>query len=228
MLERTSTDLLCKYEQKDFKKFLSDSARFAMRFHMQALRLLHGDLKSISETDFFAEYVWVVMVSGFSPQVIYMYFPRIGKTLSGFNPYKVCRSAITRGTRYLNAPQKWSAIVDCARIIQRRGWKQFRIDYLQSVDTLKKLPRIGQASAEILASRISMDYSPGCHVDAVCSYFNVTRDDLFSSFHTLFGLNKAQSDYVLWCYLGHCGIVGECCRLEGKYGNKNTDKNTRS
>jgi hypothetical protein len=182
----------------------------------------HLPLLGYTPSRFLADYVWIVLSSGFSTQVVDKKFQEVGKILHGFDPPKINRSALTKGVAIINHAAKWEAIVQTAWLLKTKGWTLFRETYLASTDTMRKLPRIGQVTQYRLALCAGMDVVfPSEALDLIGKHFE-TRDPELLCRQVQVRTKEARSlylcqiEFALWCYLSHEGKLQPCCFPELK------------
>lgn len=213
----TAADFLRQYTRADIQRFVSDSVEFVLRYHRVHLGFVEvwekGPHRTLTPSEFYAEYVWVVMASGFNSSVVYTYFPRIARTLCSFNPYKIYANTLSRGMKYFRNRDKWLGVIECATMIRTMGWDRFSQKYLVSEETLKELPRLREKSALVLATRLRLPHT-GDAMRKLCDYFNVSPEAVQAHYEAL-SFSKTQADYIVWCYLGHCGTPADCCHTKG-------------
>lgn len=210
----TAADFLRQYAETDLQRFVADSVEFVLKYHRVHLGFVEaweeGPHRTLTPSEFYAEYVWVVMASGFSSPVVYTYFPRMAKTLCNFDPYKIYANTLSRGMKYFRNRNKWLGIIECATMIRTLGWDEFSRRYLVSDESLKKLPRIRGKSALALATRLRLPHT-GDAMRKLCDHFRVSPETVQAHYEAM-SFSQTQADYIVWCYLGHCGEAAECCR----------------
>ena len=214
----SSEKLLHQYSVNDLHGFFKDALAFTLEHHSQFVQTLSALSPGMHTSEaFLGEYTWVIFASGFNAGVVYKHFPAITKTLSGFKAEKIQRGVIKKGCRIINNPPKWTAIVDCARLITRLGWQGFQRTYLQSVDTMEKLPRIGPVTRYHLARNLGHDVvKPDLHLIRAAERFGGTPLSICQWVQVQYpDLRLGQIDFAIWCFLGHGGSRQDCCGTPG-------------
>jgi hypothetical protein len=202
----------------------SRAIAFAQMAHGDQMALIsaHLRLSEYTPSRFLADYAWIVLSSGFSAQVMGKKFQEVGKILRGFDPAKINRSVLEKGVGLINHRAKWDAILQTAWLLKSNGWDLFRETYLVSLETMRKLPRIGQVTQYRLAICLGMDMAtPSEALDLIGEHFEV-RDPQLLCRQVKIRVREArdlylcQIDFALWCYLSHSGKLQPCCFSAGE------------
>lgn len=173
----------------------------------------HGSYREMSLNEIFAEYVWVVMASGYKATIVMKYWKEFSRVLHDFDPIQVARLGWVELP--IRHQAKTRAILKTARWIYMMGRAKFEETYLSSIDKMTRLPFIGEITKFHLARNLGYPdvVKPDLHlvrlarhlkystpyemVVAFQEYVRTARKDYFYKISTL--------DFICWRYCADHG-----------------------
>lgn len=208
-----------QFPPTDLQGYVDKAIRFTRVYHEPYLCLIcaHLPVQQYTPSRFLADYTWIILCSGFDSRIIHSKFDSIGKLLCNFDTQKITRSAISKGAKILNHKAKWGAITQTAWLVKSRGWGAFKEEYLTSVDTMSKLPRIGEITKYRLGLCTGLDVvGPSEHMTLTGDHFSIQDPQLLCrniqvSIPSAQSLYLCQIEFCLQTFLSHQGKPQECC-----------------
>ena len=180
---------------------------FTLRTHESDLKRIdarNGLMESFD--DFFYEYVYVVMASGFRAKIAARLTPQL--VAAADDPQKL--RSLFHNERKIQSIEKIYA--------RRKEWKKLRAE-LTDVDSLTNLPYIGEITKYHLARNIGLlsCAKPDVHLCRWCEQITGKGSEedvirLVDSIAKRTGEKNGTVDFSLWVWLMHNrGEEGECC-----------------
>ena len=197
-------------KEKQFENALSDynlAYEFTMKTHgsdLNRIDSLNGLMTNFD--DFFYEFVYVVIASGFK-----------GRIAARLTPQLVdCKGNMEKMQKIFKNQQKLNAISKIWNM--RDQWDQLRSSF-RTVDDLVKLPYIGEITKYHLARNIGLTScaKPDLHLCRWCEKICGKSDEEAVSYVTKaigekVGRKQGSVDFALWVWLSHNkGEELECC-----------------
>jgi hypothetical protein len=182
------------------------ASEFALATHasdVTRIDSLNGLMESFD--DFFYEYVYVVIASGFRARVAARVTPRL----------VACEGNMEKMRKIFRNHRKLDAIAEVWS--QKDDWKQLK-ETLNSVEDLTKLPFIGQITKFHLARNIGLIScaKPDLHLCRWCEKVVGNGDEavvpaITQAIGDRVGRKQGTVDFMLWVWLSHQGVKQECC-----------------
>jgi len=196
-----SVDLLLVYYYKA-KQYVFEKGYFE-EVYFQEKRTL----ETISKSDFFREYAWVVLSSGMSERVVAKVFPKLTLVFNNWKNPAIIRKneklIFKRAIALFNNNGKINALLEMARYLVNKSMSVIiNLIQEQGVSFLVKFKFLGPATAFHLAKNLGVDIAkPDRHLIRISNRFGFQCANRFCekiSDHT--GDKKSVVDIVLWRY----------------------------
>ncbi len=182
------------------KKFVKDV------YHVEYDYYRNIDYSEVTVDHFWSEYIWCVMVSGFSSKVVAKIHPNLMKA------YGTYRNA-ARGYSWDNVSAinrnkaKYRAITLTANLLVRTPWLEFKKIYLLSPETICKLGFMGKITSQHLARNLGVDaVKPDLHLVRLSDHFGF--DTPFEMCSFLSGLSDERIGVVDLILFYTCSTFG--------------------
>ena len=165
----------------------------------------------LTRDDFFAEYVHVVLVSGFNYRVVQALHPDLEGAFMDYDcdaiaksPGKVRRDALL----FFRNERKIDAIISTAVRLADSDWEEFKAELTgpSSLEFMETLGFVGPANSRFLARNLGLDYAkPDLWMLRVAGEFGYgeSPDAVFRMVDTIQGATGERPgviDYILWEY----------------------------
>ena len=202
--------LTSMYKPEDIEQALSDynkAYEFTIKTHktdLERIDSINGLMKNFD--DFFYEYVYVVIASGFK-----------GRVAARLTPLLVdCKGNMEKMQQIFKNQRKLNAIKDVWE--KRNNWEELRSSFV-NVDSLTNLPFIGNITKFHLARNIGLIScaKPDLHLCRWCKIICGKDDeeavmDITKIIGEKVGSKQGSVDFALWVWLSHNkGDVLDCC-----------------
>eukprot|EP00771_Trimastix_marina_P003151 gnl/Trimastix_PCT/4360.p1 GENE.gnl/Trimastix_PCT/4360~~gnl/Trimastix_PCT/4360.p1 ORF type:complete len:206 (+),score=12.01 gnl/Trimastix_PCT/4360:27-644(+) len=188
---------------RPLKEHFIAAREFSDRVHAADVEWINSRTELVeSFDDFYAEYAYVVVASGFRGAVAAKLTPQL----------VACRGNLARMLTILRNKSKCEALAKMWKM--RRKWGELRAS-LTSVDRLEELPRIGPVVKWHLARNIGLVScaKPDLHLVRFAKEHH--WDDAQQMVRALaeeYGLPVGTADFYLWIWLSHNrGTEKTCC-----------------
>lgn len=182
-----------------------------------------SSVRNIPE-DFFENYIWCVMVSGFNSRIVSDKWPQLKKAWRDFNPYMIDPNGAVEPNEVINNIKKNRAIVEIAQEIRRTGSrypKTFVPHYLRDHYAMQQLPFIGGVTSQHLARNLGFDFvKPDLHLERLRKHFGFGSAEamcraISNSRAEWASMKLALIDFCLFVYMSHQFKPRKsCCGLE--------------
>ena len=122
----------------------------------------------MTKDEFYAEYVYAVYVAGFKVEVIKGKWSRLAEVYRGFKVDEVVADAEAvrrEALKVIENKRKVDAVIRGAEFLKTLEWERFKKDIAENVDTLRRLPYIGDVLKYQLARNLGFDtIKPDVHL----------------------------------------------------------------
>jgi hypothetical protein len=160
------------------------------------------NLEQFSEKEFLGEFAWVVFTSGFKVARVESKWEELEKAFNGFDPNKINEKSVRSAMQIINHEGKCMAVLKCAKLINKNGFKEFKKKHLTNEDSMEKLPFIGPVTKYLLARNLGMDkVKPDRWIVRISRNFKFhDHEEMCKKISEKTGDKIGLIDYVLWRY----------------------------
>jgi hypothetical protein len=158
-----------------------------------------------TEREFLRECAWVILCSGMREAVVRQKFPSIGEAfLDWSSAHEIThrqQECVTAALVHFGHRAKMKAIVDCACIIQEKGFESLRRELkADPINTLQQFPYIGPATSYHVAKNIGFAVAkPDRHLSRLAEISGYPNpSELCKVLADYIGDPVAVVDIVLW------------------------------
>lgn len=119
------------------------------------------DFEAMDARSFLREHAYVVLCSGFRQSIVEKYWPDVARLFGDWRSqaYVVADAdaIVTAARKHINYPQKWNGIVQAARTMKERGWRDVRDSIVADpLPELEGWPWIGPVTKYHLAKNLGL------------------------------------------------------------------------
>ena len=196
-----------------FKKAVEFSNTFYSEEISRASKVSFEDL---SPELFFSEYIWVVHATGFSAKAVSQFIPRL---IPAYGSFDICGTSeldvlLSRVLPVCNNRQKAKAVWQMSKIIIKgigdRGWEAFKKSELYPVDSLSKLPYIGNITKYHLGRNIGIldCVKPDLHFVRMAAHWGYSdAHSMITDMNRNFSYPLGIADMIAWYYASSFGTL---------------------
>ena len=201
----------------DAKQWFKRAFEFANAFYKHELdRASSVKFSEVGPNTFFQEYIWVVHATGFSAKAVTKF---IGKLTEAYGNYKVLASDINKDRlpgilSVCNNKQKADAVYRLAKLmndgISEHGWNNWKNKEISTVDSLSKLPYVGNITKYHLGRNIGMldCVKPDLHFVRMASHWNyVDANEMIKDMSDGYNIPLGIADMMAWYYASTFGTT---------------------
>ncbi|KAJ5070457.1 hypothetical protein M0811_10929 [Anaeramoeba ignava] len=183
-------------------KLFKKAEKFAKKTHIQDIERIDKRDHLVEKFDeFFKEYIYVVVASGFRGKTAAELLPKLEK----------CQGNKKKMLKHFKNKRKCEAISTVFQL--KNDWENLRSS-LTTVDSLKQFPLIGDVVKHHLARNIGLVTcaKPDLHLTRLAKKLKFKDVKSMVDFvASNFNYKPGTADFILWIYLSHNGEEQDCC-----------------
>lgn len=180
--------------------FVMEKDRWVVEWSRDAL--LHRDLTHLTLEGFYADYVWVVMLSGFRWSVIRNKWDDIAWSLFDFDVFEIAEFPSLAKEQLLSVfgnKRKADAVITTAKWLTTISFDEYMKKILQDWHILEELAYIGPVTKYHLAKILGFDViKPDVHITRITEHFGLDPFEMCRKISEETNYSLHEVDSILW------------------------------